>query len=110
MSPARTLCPAEVTLRLIDHRWKLVIIHELTRGKKRFSYLGRKIAGVSHQVLATHLHEMERDGLVQRHVFPDKPPRVEYSLTLLGQSLKPVLYAMHSWGARYTKRRAALER
>lgn len=103
MSPPRKLCPAEVTLRLIDHRWKLVIIHELLRGTRRFSYLGKEIPGVSHQVLATHLRELERDGLVQRNVFPEVPVRVEYSLTRLGQTLKPVLFAMHNWGARYAK-------
>ncbi|MCI0537775.1 MAG: helix-turn-helix transcriptional regulator [Verrucomicrobiales bacterium] len=103
MSPIRKLCPAEITLRLIDHRWKLAIIHELVRGKRRFSRLEKTIPGISHRVLSTHLREMERDGLVQREVFPQIPPRVEYSLTKLGQSLKPVLFAMHKWGARYAK-------
>jgi len=106
MNPARKLCPAEITLRLIEHRWKLVIIHELAHRPRRFSYLSRKISGVSHRVLCTHLREMGRDGLVQREVFPEIPPRVEYSLTKLGQSLKPVLFTMHKWGVRYAKRLA----
>ena len=104
MSPDRKVCPAEITLRLIDHRWKLLIFHELLRGTRRFSNLQRRIPGVSHRVLATELRELERDGLVQREVFPEVPPRVEYSLTRVGKSLKPVFLAMHDWGARHAKR------
>ncbi len=106
MNPRPKFCPAEITLQLIDHRWKLVIFHELLQGTRRFSNLERKIPGVSHRVLTNQLRELERDGLVQRRIFPEVPPRVEYSLTPLGRSLKPVLVTMHNWGARYAKRLA----
>jgi len=104
MRPARKGCPAEITLHLIDHRWKLLIFRELFRGTRRFSALQRRISEVSHRVLATQLRELERDGLVQREVFPEVPLRVEYSLTRVGKTLKPVLLAMHNWGARHAKR------
>ena len=104
MRPARKHCPAEITLHLIDHRWKLLIFRELLRGTRRFSALQRRILPVSHRVLATQLRELERDGLVQREVFPEVPLRVEYSLTRVGKTLKPVLLAMHNWGARHAKR------
>lgn len=108
MTSARKLCPAEITLRLLDHRWKLVIFHELLTGTRRFSDLLRRISGVSHRVLATQLRELERDGLIQREAFPEVPPRVEYSLTRVGRSLEPVLLAMHHWGARHVKRQLRL--
>ncbi len=108
MGPARKLCPAEITLRLLDHRWKLMIFHELLRSTRRFSDLLRRIPGVSHRVLTTQLRELEQDGLVQRVAFAEVPPRVEYSLTRVGKSLKPVLLAMHDWGARHATRLSRL--
>jgi DNA-binding HxlR family transcriptional regulator len=92
-------CPAEYTLSLIDGRWKIPLIFHLLNGAKRFSELARALDGVTQKMLTQQLREMERDGLVERKVFPEVPPRVEYSLTPLGASLKPVVDSMCRWGA-----------
>jgi DNA-binding HxlR family transcriptional regulator len=92
-------CPAEVTAKLIAGRWKIVILWYLFQGVKRFSGLRRTLTGVTQKVLAQQLREMERDGIIARKVFAQVPPRVEYSVTALGLSLKPVVEAMHQWGA-----------
>ena len=91
-------CPAEYTLSLIDGRWKIPLIFHLLNGAKRFSELARALAGVTQKMLTQQLREMERDGLVERKIFPEVPPRVEYSLTPLGASLKPVVDSMCRWG------------
>lgn len=92
-------CPAEVTVKLIAGRWKIVILWYLFQGVKRFSELRRTLTGVTQKVLTQQLREMERDGIIARKVFAQVPPRVEYSVTALGLSLKPVVEAMHRWGA-----------
>lgn len=94
-------CPVEVTLSLISNRWKTLIIRDLLDGTKRFSELQRSVGGISQKVLTQNLRAMEADGLVARAVYAEVPPRVEYTLTPLGQSLSTVLDAMHEWGEGY---------
>lgn len=91
-------CPAEVTLRVIGGRWKTLILYHLSQGVKRFSELQHALDGVSQKVLTNQLRELERDGIVHREVFAQIPPKVEYSLTQLGQSLGPVIEEMCRWG------------
>ena len=93
-----SICPAESTARLIGGRWKIVILWYLFQGVKRFSELQRALSGVSQKVLTQQLRDMERGGIVTRTVYPQVPPKVEYSVTPLGLSLKPVVEAMHQWG------------
>jgi DNA-binding HxlR family transcriptional regulator len=97
-------CPVEVTLRVIAGRWKVLVLHYLLEETKRFNGLQRLLAGISARTLAKQLRELERDGIIRRKVFPEIPPRVEYSLTPLGRSLEPVLRSMHSWGEDYSHR------
>jgi len=97
-------CPVETTLRVIEGRWKVMILHFLLPGTKRFNELHRLLKGVSHRTLAQQLRELERDGILRRKVYPQIPPKVEYSLTKLGSSLEPILLAMHEWGEAYAGR------
>ncbi len=92
-------CPAELALRVMRGRWKLLILRELTSGVRRFSALQRSLVGVSHKVLTAQLRELEADGVVRRRVFNAVPLRVEYGLTERGQALLPVLEGLHAWGA-----------
>ena len=94
-------CPVETTLTLISSKWKILILRDLMPGTKRFGELKKSIGGVSQEVLTAQLREMETDGLVRRTVYPEVPPRVEYTLTALGRSLKPILDAMWDWGEAY---------
>ena len=91
-------CPVETTLLLISNRWKVLIIRELLTGTKRFGELKKSIGHISQKVLTSNLRDMEANGLVKRDVFAEVPPHVEYSLTELGMSLKPILDAMYVWG------------
>ncbi len=94
-------CPVETTLTLISNKWKVLILRDLLPGTKRFGQLKKSVGQVSQKVLTAQLREMEASGLLVRTVYPEVPPRVEYTLTELGYSLKPVLDAMGSWGAAY---------
>lgn len=94
-------CPVETTLKLIGDKWKILIIRDLLNGTRRFGELKKVCSGISQKVLTTNLRAMEDDGLVIRKVFPEVPPRVEYTLTDVGYSLAPVLNAMASWGTDY---------
>jgi DNA-binding HxlR family transcriptional regulator len=94
-------CPVEITLMLISDKWKVLILRDLMPGTKRFGELKKSIGSVSQKVLTTQLRDMEKKGLVNRKVYAEVPPRVEYSLTDLGHSLKPVLDAMRNWGEEY---------
>ena len=96
-------CPVETTLSLIGDKWKVLILRDLITGTKRFGELKKSIGTVSQKVLTAQLRNMEENGLVHRKVYAEVPPRVEYSLTELGQSLKPILDAMQSWGEEYKK-------
>ena len=100
---AKTLpaCPVETTLSLIGDKWKVLILRDLMPGTKRFGELKKSISSVSQKVLTAQLRDMESNGLVTRTVYPEVPPRVEYSLTALGRSLKPILDAMWNWGENY---------
>lgn len=94
-------CPVEMTLQLIGDKWKVLIIRDLLTGTKRFNELMRSVIGITQKVLTSHLRSMEAAGLVNRKVYPVIPPKVEYSLTEIGYSLKPVLDSMVSWGTEY---------
>ena len=94
-------CPVETTLMLIGDKWKILILRDLLTGTKRFGELKKSIGHVSQKVLTAQLRDMEANGLVHRKVYAEVPPRVEYSLTELGQSLKPITDAMGAWEEKY---------
>ena len=94
-------CPAETTLMLIGDKWKVLILRDLMDGTKRFGELKKSIGTVSQKVLTAQLRDMEKKGLLTRKVYAEVPPRVEYTLTETGYSLKPVLDAMCVWGLNY---------
>ncbi len=94
-------CPVETTLTLIGDKWKVLILRDLMPGTKRFGELRKSIGTVSQKVLTAQLRAMEESGLVHREVYAEVPPRVEYSLTELGKSLKPILDSMWAWGEEY---------
>lgn len=103
MQDMKTLpaCPVETTLMLIGNKWKVLILRDLLPGTMRFGELKKSIGSVSQKVLTAQLRDMEDKGLVHRHVYAEVPPRVEYSLTDLGKSLKPILDSMRVWGEEY---------
>jgi len=94
-------CPVETTLSIIGDKWKVLILRDLMEGTKRFGELKNSIGSVSQKVLTTQLRDMEAKGLLTRTVYAEVPPRVEYTLTDTGYSLKPVLEAMRCWGEAY---------
>ena len=97
-------CPVETTLTLISDKWKVLILRDLLPGTKRFGELRKSIGHVSQKVLTAQLRQMEQSGLVNRKVYAEVPPKVEYSLTDVGYSLKPSLDAMWTWGDEYQKK------
>ena len=95
-------CPVATTVQLIGNKWKLLILRNLIySGKQRFTDFAKTIPGISKKVLTDNLRALEDDGLVDREVFAEVPPRVEYSLSDLGKTLKPILDAMFDWGTDY---------
>ena len=94
-------CPVELTLLLISNKWKVLIIRDLLDGTKRFSELKKSINNISQKVLTYNLREMEENDLLTRKVYPEVPPRVEYTLTDIGYSLKTLLDDMDKWGTWY---------
>ena len=94
-------CPVETTLTLISDKWKVLILRGLMPGTKRFGELKKSIGHVSQKVLTSQLRQMEESGLLTRKVYAEVPPRVEYTLTDLGCSLKPIMDAMWTWGEQY---------
>ena len=94
-------CPVETTLTLIGDKWEVLILRDLMPGTKRFGELKKSVGNVSQKVLTAQLRTMEESGLVNRKVYAEVPPRVEYSLTELGKSLKPILDSMRAWGEAY---------
>ena len=94
-------CPVETTLTLISDKWKVLILRDLLPGTKRFGELKKSIGHVSQKVLTAQLRQMEQSGLLTRTVYPEVPPRVEYSLPEPGFLLKPILDAMSTWGENY---------
>ncbi len=103
MTREEATCPVEITLSLLGNKWKVLILRELFAGTRRFSELSRGIRGISQKMLTQQLRHMEADGLIQRKVYAEVPPRVEYSLTDAGRSLRPILDAMHTWGTKYQR-------
>ena len=99
-------CPVETTLTLIGDKWKVLILRDLLPGTKRFGELKKSIGNVSQKVLTAQLRDMEKSGLVNRKVYPEVPPHVEYSLTELGRSLQPILDALRDWGEEYKAKNA----
>jgi len=96
-------CPVETTLTIMGDKWKILIVRDLLTGTKRFGELKKSLPGISQKVLTQHLRIMEQSGLVSRKVYAEVPPRVEYSLTEVGTSLKPIHDVMWEWGERYKK-------
>lgn len=99
-------CPVETTLSLISDKWTVIIIRDLLTGTKRFNELMRSVTGITQKVLTSHLRNMEANGLLIRKVYPEVPPKVEYTLTETGYSLKPILDAMYTWGESYKSKNA----
>ncbi|MDZ4992358.1 transcriptional regulator [Clostridium perfringens] len=100
-------CPVEITLSLIGNKWKVLILRDLIEGTKRFGELKRSIGNITQKVLTSNLREMEEAGLLTRKVYAEVPPRVEYTLTELGDSLKPILDSMFKWGEEYKSKNKA---
>ncbi|MGT2895143.1 winged helix-turn-helix transcriptional regulator [Streptococcus entericus] len=98
------VCPVETTLSLIGDKWKILILRDLLNGTMRFGELKNSIGSVSQKVLTAQLRDMESQGLVNRKVYAEVPPRVEYSLTETGMSLKPIIDSMWDWGLDYKKK------
>ena len=98
---SRLTCEVETTLKVIGGRWKVLIIRELMPEVKRFGELQRALSGITQKMLTQQLREMEEDGIIHREIYPQIPPKVEYSLTPLGKSLQPILYAMHEWAVQH---------
>lgn len=98
------LCPVVTTLTLISDRWKVLILRDLFTGTKRFGELKKSLTGISQKVLTANLRDMEQSGLLTRKAYPEVPPRVEYTLTETGESLRPVLSAMFDWGMDYKRK------
>mgnify|MGYP000426010590 FL=1 len=94
-------CPVATTVRLIGSKWKLLIIRNLLQRPWRFNELKKNLEGISQKVLTDSLRSMEADGIVTRTVYPEFPPRVEYTLSELGESMRPVMDAMEKWGINY---------
>lgn len=97
-------CPVEITMGLIGDKWKVLIIRDLLTGTKRFGELKKSLNGITQKVLTNNLRQMEASGLVNRKVYAEVPPRVEYSLTETGWSLKPILDSMVVWGNSYREK------
>ncbi|ADU27650.1 winged helix-turn-helix transcriptional regulator [Ethanoligenens harbinense] len=98
------VCPVETTLNLISGKWKGIILYRLLSGKKRFGELKKIIPAITFRTLTLQLRQMEQDGIVERTVYAEVPPRVEYALTDLGKSMKPIIQSMCDWGTNYQKR------
>lgn len=94
-------CPVEATLELIGGKWKGLVLYHLLQGTMRFSELRRKVPAVTQRMLTRQLRELETAGLILRTVYAEVPPRVEYSLTSEGESLRPVIMALREWGRNY---------
>ena len=96
-------CPVATTVQLIGNKWKLLILRNLLARPWRFNKLQKSLDGISQKVLTDSLRSMEADGIITRTVYPEVPPRVEYALSELGESMRPILEAMETWGKEYKK-------
>lgn len=103
-------CPVATTVQLIGSKWKLLILRNLFMRPWRFNELRKNLEGISQKVLTDSLRALEEDGIVTRTVYPEVPPRVEYALSPLGESMKPILDAMEQWGTEYNKEAAVRKR
>ena len=101
-------CPVATTVQLIGSKWKLLIMRNLLQRPWRFNELRRDLDGISQKVLTDSLRSMEEDGIITRTVYPEVPPRVEYALSDLGESMRPIIQAMEQWGTEYKKNHAEL--
>ncbi|MDX8398223.1 MAG: helix-turn-helix domain-containing protein [Mariprofundaceae bacterium] len=97
-------CPVEAAVEVIGGKWKGLILYQLRDGTKRFNELKRLIPGITQRMLTKQLKELEADLIISREVFPEVPPRVEYSLTKFGETLTPSLEALQAWGEQYIKK------
>lgn len=95
------ICPVATTISLLSSKWKVLIIRDLLNGTMRYSGLKKSVVGISQKMLTQSLREMESDGLITRKIFPVIPPKVEYSLSPLGQSMRPIIEEMANWGSEY---------
>lgn len=98
-------CPVEITMGLIGDKWKVLIIRDLLTGTKRFGQLKKSLNTITQKLLTNNLRQMEASGLIERKVYAEVPPRVEYSLTDTGISLKPILDSMVAWGNEYREKK-----
>ena len=96
-----TDCPVEYTASMIANKWKILILRDLMEGTKRYNELTRTVKGISAKVLTENLRELEKDGIIQRKVYPVVPPKVEYSMTEKGNELKPIIDLMREYGKKY---------
>ena len=96
-------CPVATTVQMIGSKWKLLIMRNLLQRPWRFNELKKDLEGISQKVLTDSLRSMEADGIITRTVYPEVPPRVEYSLSKLGESMRPIMKAMEIWGTEYKK-------
>ena len=103
-------CPVEVTLMMISDKWKVLILRDLMDGTKRFGELKKSIGNITQKVLTANLRSMEENGLLTRTIYAEVPPRVEYTLTETGYSLKTVINSMIEWGNGYRKNLENLEK
>ena len=94
-------CPVATTVQLIGSKWKLLIMRNLLQRSWRFNELRKDLEGISQKVLTDSLRSMESDGIITRTVYPEVPPRVEYALSDLGESMRPIIKAMEEWGTNY---------
>lgn len=95
------VCPVATTVQLIGSKWKLLIMRNLLQRSWRFNELRKDLEGISQKVLTDSLRSMEDDGIITRTVYPEVPPRVEYALSDLGESMRPIMNAMEEWGTNY---------
>lgn len=96
-------CPVATTVQMIGSKWKLLIMRNLMQRPWRFNELKKDLEGISQKVLTDSLRSMEADGIITRTVYPEVPPRVEYALSELGESMRPIMKAMEKWGTDYKK-------
>ena len=94
-------CPVQTTVQLIGSKWKLLIMRNLLARPWRFNELHKSLEGISQKVLTDSLRSMEEDGIITRTIYPEVPPRVEYALSELGESMRPIIKAMEAWGTEY---------
>lgn len=95
------ICPVATTVQIIDSKWKLLILRNLMQRSWRFNELKKDLEGISQKVLTDSLRSMEADGIIDRTVYAEVPPRVEYTLSEIGETLRPVIKAMEEWGGKY---------